>query len=269
MGEGASSRPSRAEWLHLEAVERWLEGDAPAWKPSIWRISRHGNLWCQEFGSTFTVLRDGADSFRGVVVGSTRVRLDVGPCADAVAVLEAFWPADASEPIVPNEAAEATLLAVVPDPAVWFSVSNAYRMVKRLPVGVSGRQALADASGRREWAFAMSEASAGDHYLRCHAPRTDTRELRRGEWEEYKKLGGGPYFSKCPVEQEMVPEGVHRAMQELSKLLQLPGTREGYDAVRSVLVRLASSAQHELLQKDLSANAGRMPDGSDAAWRLP
>ena len=80
--------------------------------------------------------------------------------------------------------------------ATWYSVSNKYRMVARLPEGKTGKQALAESGGQRcgdqAWIDGMGEASAGDHYLRCYAP---TVELSREEWAAFRAAGGTTYLS--------------------------------------------------------------------------
>lgn len=78
----------------------------------------------------------------------------------------------------------------------FYQVSRKHRMVARLPHGKTGRQALAEASGRSDWAHAMSEASAGDHFLRCHTDRNGLCvTVDRATFEEFRRLGGDTYLA--------------------------------------------------------------------------
>ena len=88
-----------SDWLDDPAVAAWLEGDSPkhlATGPSWWKISKKGNLWCQKFGATYTVVRatraNGQTGFRGVVVGPGGQRVDIEQQPTAMQVLELMWP---------------------------------------------------------------------------------------------------------------------------------------------------------------------------------
>jgi hypothetical protein len=81
----------------------------------------------------------------------------------------------------------------------WFQVSAKFRLVRRLPAGKSGKQALYEATklngtqpDPEHWVAGMTEQSAGNHYLRCCGNR-DELELSVEEWAAYKAAGGGTY----------------------------------------------------------------------------
>jgi hypothetical protein len=82
----------------------------------------------------------------------------------------------------------------------WCQTSSKYRSIGRLPPGKTAIEALAEASGREEWAMRMGDASAGDHYLRVYSPKTPElrQELDIATWTAYKKLGGGTYHRHSP-----------------------------------------------------------------------
>ncbi len=78
----------------------------------------------------------------------------------------------------------------------YYQVSGKYRTVCKLPEGKTGIEALAEASGKPEWAALLGETGAGDQYLRCYALNRkpeDRLELSIGQWAAFKKLGGGSY----------------------------------------------------------------------------
>lgn len=84
------------------------------------------------------------------------------------------------------------------DPAEWFQVSRAHRIVARLPKGKTGKEALFDAvkesmQDARRWVDLFSEGSAGDHYLRCYTPQVDQMRLTRAAFEEFLRNGGRTY----------------------------------------------------------------------------
>ncbi len=80
----------------------------------------------------------------------------------------------------------------------WCQTSSKYRLVSRLPEGKTGREALAEASDREEWATCMGESSAGDYYLRTYAKGDLEMTLDIATWTAYKKLGGGTYHRHSP-----------------------------------------------------------------------
>lgn len=80
------------------------------------------------------------------------------------------------------------------DPATWFQVSGKFRLVCRLPEGLTGKQALAAAAKHtdvQKWVDGMGEEHAGDHYLRCYAAHEELNEV---EWRAFKKTGGSTYL---------------------------------------------------------------------------
>lgn len=82
------------------------------------------------------------------------------------------------------------------DPDIWFQVSGKYRMVARLPSGMSGVQALKTLHIREpQWAEAMGEGHAGDHYLRMTS-HSAAKTLTTAEWKKFKEDGGTTYLSR-------------------------------------------------------------------------
>lgn len=73
----------------------------------------------------------------------------------------------------------------------WFQISTRYRLVARFPEGLTGLEALIQASGRADWRF--DERDAGDQYLRVYAPREDQMRLTAEEWKAFKMNGGSTY----------------------------------------------------------------------------
>lgn len=80
------------------------------------------------------------------------------------------------------------------DATVWFQVSGKYRIVAKLPNGMTGIKALQSKKIREpEWAERMGEGHAGDYFLRCCS--VETQELTHEEWTTFKKTGGTTYIS--------------------------------------------------------------------------
>ena len=86
----------------------------------------------------------------------------------------------------------------------WHQTSRAYRMLARLPDGMTGVEALIDAERRSQhpqsnvvkWANGLGNAGAGEHYLRCYASRDlHGCTLDIPTFSAFKKLGGGTYGS--------------------------------------------------------------------------
>lgn len=87
--------------------------------------------------------------------------------------------------------------------AGYHQTSRSYRMVARLPAGKTGIEALSEAAttmirvrgveGTRKWAEGLGEGHAGDHYLSCHAPKSDQLTLTVPVFAAFRKLGGGTY----------------------------------------------------------------------------
>lgn len=111
------------------------------------------------------------------------------------------------------------------DPDVWFQISGKYRMVARFPPGMSGIEALKTLHIRPpQWAEAMGEGLAGDHYLRrnqryrtLHSSQALTATLTHEEWKKFRDDGGTTYLSRCYkhkmdrikyLVQEMVRDGL-------------------------------------------------------------
>lgn len=91
------------------------------------------------------------------------------------------------------------------DPKIWKSTSSKYRMIARLPEGMTGRSALRWAmqsyhktsklhDHEEEWIRNLSDDSAASHFMRVyttypfakHCQETLTRE----EWNLFRKAGG-------------------------------------------------------------------------------
>jgi len=81
----------------------------------------------------------------------------------------------------------------------YFQVSRRHRIVKRLPEGVTGIEALVTACGRDDalkWATGMGEFHAGDHYLRVYGAEKDELYLTRDAFDAYRKAGGDTYSAQ-------------------------------------------------------------------------
>lgn len=89
----------------------------------------------------------------------------------------------------------------------YYQVSRKHRMVARLPDGKTGVQALAEASGRPDWARMLGETNAGDQFLRCYTDRGGLCvTLDRETFEEFRRLGGDTYLGG-PRSPQAIPEG--------------------------------------------------------------
>jgi len=76
----------------------------------------------------------------------------------------------------------------------WYQVSRRHHTVACLPEGKSGVEALAEASGRPEWAEGLKERSAGDQYLRCYAQKEGNwMELNSTQFRQFRDAGGSTY----------------------------------------------------------------------------
>lgn len=141
----------------------------------------------------------------------------------------------------------------VPDVNIWFQTSRAHRAVARLPEGKTGRQALWEAQSRpmdKTWALQFSEYSAGDHYLRCHAPITDQLTLNRKEFEAYRAAGGDTYqsawFTKATAQGllgEETPSHVHVYVRELVSRYPAEVTPAFYDQLLAAAIKLHTTSQ--------------------------
>lgn len=141
----------------------------------------------------------------------------------------------------------------VPDVNVWFQTSRAHRAVARLPEGKTGRQALWEAQSRpmdKTWALQFPEYSAGDHYLRCHAPITDQLTLNRREFEAYRAAGGDTYqsawFKKATAQGllgEETPSHVHVYVRELASIYPAEVTPAFYEQLLAAALKLHTTSQ--------------------------
>ncbi len=100
--------------------------------------------------------------------------------------------------------------------ARYYQISSAHRTVARLPEGLTGRQALAAASGDPEWAGQLGERAAGDYYLRCYGK--DTLTLDAPTFIEFRRLGGSTYSPK--PEHVELDEQLREAQRELAAMTQ-------------------------------------------------
>lgn len=100
---------------------------------------------------------------------------------------------------------------------VYYQTSAKYRTVVRLPEGKTGVEALAEASGRPEWAQALGELHAGDQYLRCYSAPGERLELSRDDFIEYRRLGGGTYTAR-PNPPKTETEQLHDALRALEAM---------------------------------------------------
>ncbi len=71
----------------------------------------------------------------------------------------------------------------------WYQTSRKHRMIARLPDGKSGIEALTDAVGPRR----LSEALAGDQFLRVHARGDLVKVLHPAGFAAFRRHGGGTY----------------------------------------------------------------------------
>ncbi len=86
----------------------------------------------------------------------------------------------------------------------WYQISRGHRMVARLPLGKTGKQALLEATlaagnpkeWTETWVGCMDEYHAGDFYLRVHSKPQDQLELDRETFDLFRQFGGNTYSSK-------------------------------------------------------------------------
>lgn len=91
------------EWLDDEAVKAWLSGSNITGS-ILWKVSKKGNLWCRDFGCTYTIKSDQhAPEFTAVVVDAHGTRKDVGPESNVFALLRKLWPEGDLMPIHPED----------------------------------------------------------------------------------------------------------------------------------------------------------------------
>lgn len=88
------------------------------------------------------------------------------------------------------------------DPQIWKSTSNKYRMVARLPEGMTGKQAVQWAHEEYEKLYGpdnapdpcWSENCAASHFMRCYTNYPFAAhchaELTREEWDAFRRAGG-------------------------------------------------------------------------------
>lgn len=71
----------------------------------------------------------------------------------------------------------------------WKSVSRKHGIIARLPIGMTGKQALSQHNPRL--AECMSQADAEGHYLRVHGQAAGLwLELQMDDFIKFRKLGG-------------------------------------------------------------------------------
>src|SRR4029077_11295707 len=77
----------------------------------------------------------------------------------------------------------------------YFQISRPHRRLARIPGGKTAHQALGDVRHDERWVSRLSEADAGDVYLRLHAPDRVTIACHR-VFVAFRALGGGTYPSQ-------------------------------------------------------------------------
>lgn len=91
----------------------------------------------------------------------------------------------------------------------YYQTSRGHRRVARLPPGKTGRQALREVAPRMA---ELSEASAGDHYLRCYC--REHLDLDQETFNEFRRLGGTTYHGRgVPLE---LDEQLRNALYDLN-----------------------------------------------------
>lgn len=78
------------------------------------------------------------------------------------------------------------------DPKIWFSISNRYRLIARLPEGKTGLEALKERAPESfEHIMQHAEQLAADEYRRTYARQHgDEVELSSEDYSAFRKAGG-------------------------------------------------------------------------------
>ena len=80
--------------------QHWIE--ACDFVSAPWQRSKAGNIYCRDFGCTYTVKDLGHMLYSGVVVGAGGVRKDI-PAGSFNDVLNEMWPHGEESPIDPSQ----------------------------------------------------------------------------------------------------------------------------------------------------------------------
>jgi hypothetical protein len=108
--------------------------------------------------------------------------------------------------------------------AGYYQVSRKWRSIAKLPEGKTGIEALTEVSGRPEWAAALGEGRAGDHYLRCYAKKQ--RELPLELFIAFRRWGGCCYSQYWDREGNPYFWAVEERLQKRTRAAEKEGLRK-------------------------------------------
>jgi len=141
----------------------------------------------------------------------------------------------------------------------WQSTSNKFRILARLPEGMTGKQALVlleEYPGQHAYLKSLSEPSAADHFRRCmhkeeHRERWQM-ELCQADYKRFRKLGG-----------ESSHGGIDGAELENWKLQeQVKSLRQAVDDLHILL----DHAELEVYAVKFNAEVTHVPLDSNEPW---